>query len=83
MKSKYDVVRDNFIKNFLNRNYLWTCVARKEAIFEDMLDRSPFPFDYDYDNDVMMLHLGNNINISFHFTWNNSENNTLHLIKIY
>ena len=83
MVSKYDVVRDNFIKNFLNRNYLWTCVARKEAIFEDMLDRSPFPFDYDYDNDVMMLHLGNNINISFHFAWNNSENNTFHLIKIY
>ena len=83
MNNRYGAVKENIIKNFLNRNYLWTCVTRKEAVFEDMSQRSPFPFEYNYDNDVLMVRLGNGINISFNFTWEyNNSNRQFHLIKV-
>lgn len=81
----YETVKNNILKNFLIRNYLWTCIIRKEALFEDMLDRSPFPFNYDYSKDVLMINLGDNISCSFNFTWENSpigENKRYRLIKI-
>lgn len=81
----YEVTRNNIIKNFLNRNYLWTCVVRKEAVFEDMVERSPFPFNYDYDKDILMVNLGDNINISFTFVWDTGDvgqGPRYHLIKI-
>ena len=65
----YETVRNNIINNFLNRNYRWTCVSNKKAVFNDMIDRSPFPFTYDYDKDILMVTLGDNINIAVHFIW--------------
>lgn len=85
MKKNYDAIRENIINNFLVRNYLWTCVSRKEALFNDMKDRSPFPFTYDYEKDVLLVCLGNNINISFNFIWEIGEEgkgHKHHLIKI-
>jgi hypothetical protein len=82
----YDTIKNNILKNFLNRNYLWTCIVRKEALFEDMTDRSPFPFNYDYDKDVLMVNLGNDINVSFNFKWDTHQNGAstqYHLVKIY
>ena len=82
----YETVKNNILKNFLIRNYLWTCIVRKEALFEDMLDRSPFPFNYDYDKDILMINLGNDINVSFNFKWNTKQNGAsvqYHLVKIY
>ena len=82
----YETVKNSILKNFLIRNYLWTCIVRKEALFEDMLDRSPFPFNYDYDNDVLMVNLSNDISISFNFTWEDTplgESKRYHLVKIY
>ena len=82
MAKNFDVVRTNIINNFLNRNYLWTCVTHKKAVFDDMVDRSPFPFEYNYDNYVLMVNLGNNINIAVNFTWEHRNNNLYRLIKI-
>jgi len=82
----YDTIKNNILKNFLNRNYLWTCIVRKEALFEDMIDRSPFPFNYDYNKDVLMVNLGNDINVSFNFKWDTHQNGAstqYHLVKIY
>jgi len=82
----YETVKNNILKNFLIRNYLWTYIVRKEALFEDMLERSPFPFNYDYDNDVLMVNFGNDISISFNFTWEESplgSSKRYHLVKIY
>jgi len=81
----YETVKNSILKNFLIRNYLWTYIVNKEALFEDMLERSPFPFNYDYDNDVLMVNIGNDINISFNFIWEESPlgvNKRYHLIKI-
>ena len=81
----YETVKNSILKNFLIRNYLWTYIVNKEALFEDMLKRSPFPFNYDYDNDVLMVNIGNDINISFNFIWEESPlgvNKRYHLIKI-
>jgi len=81
----YETVKINILKKFLIRNYLWTCIVRKEALFEDMLERSPFPFNYDYDSDVLMVNLGNDISILFNFKWDIKHNGTstqYHLINI-
>ena len=81
----YETVKNSILKNFLIRNYLWTCIVRKEALFEDMLDRSPFPFNYDYDSDILMVNLENNISFSFNFKWNIKQNGVskqYHLVKI-
>lgn len=81
----YETVKNSILKNFLIRNYLWTYIVNKEALFEDMLERSPFPFNYNYDNDVLMVNIGNDINISFNFIWEESPlgvNKRYHLIKI-
>lgn len=81
----YETVKISILKNFLIRNYLWTCIVRKEALFEDMLERSPFPFNYDYDSDVLMVNLGNDISILFNFKWDIKHNGTstqYHLINI-
>ena len=82
----YETIKNNILKNFLIRNYLWTCILRKEALFEDMLERSPFPFNYDYDNDVLMVNIWNDISILFNFKWDIKHNDTstqYHLVKIY
>ena len=78
----YETIRNNIINNFLNRNYRWTCVSNKKAVFNDMIDRSPFPFTYDYDKDILMVTLGDNINISVHFIWEYENDHRLyHLIN--
>ena len=82
----YDTVRNNILNNFLIPNYLWTCIVRKESLFEDMTGRSTFPFVYDYDKDVLNVNLGNDISISFKFTWEDSPLGVSmrhRLVKIY
>ena len=82
----YETVKNNILKNFLIRNYLWTCIVRKEALFEDMLDRSIFPFNYNYDKDILVINLGDDVNVSFNFKWNVKQNGAstqYHLVKIY
>ena len=82
----YETVKNNILKNFLIPNYLWTCIVRKEALLDDMLNRSPFPFNYDYDKDVLNVNLGNDISISFNFTWEDSSIGLCmrhRLVKIY
>ena len=81
----YEAVKNSILNNFLIRNYLWTCIVRKEALFEDMLNRSPFPFNYDYDNDVLTFNIADDTSISFNFKWNikhNGVSTQYHLIKI-
>lgn len=81
----YETIKSNILKNFLLRNYLWTCIVRKEALFEDMIDRSPFPFNYDYDKDILVINLGDDVNVSFNFKWNikhNGESTQYYLVKI-
>ena len=81
----YETIKSNILKNFLLRNYLWTCIVRKEALFEDMVDRSPFPFNYDYDKDILVINLGDDVNVSFNFKWNvkhNGASTQYYLVKI-
>ena len=81
----YDTIKNNILKNFLLRNYLWTCIVRKEALFEDMVDRSPFPFNYDYNKDILVINLGDGVNVSFNFKWNvkhNGASTQYYLVKI-
>lgn len=82
MKKNFDVIKANIVNNFLIRNYLWTCVTQKNAVFNDMNERSPFPFNYDYDNDILIINLGNNVDVSINFTWELKDNNLVRLIKI-
>ena len=81
----YETIKSNILKNFLLRNYLWTCIVRKEALFEDMVDRSPFPFNYDYNKDILVINLGDDVNVSFNFKWNvkhNGASTQYYLVKI-
>ena len=81
----YETIKSNILKNFLLRNYLWTCIIRKEALFEDMADRSPFPFNYDYNKDILVINLGDDVNVSFNFKWNVKQNGAstqYYLVKI-
>ena len=81
----YETIKSNILKNFLLRNYLWTCIVRKEALFEDMVNRSPFPFNYDYDKDILVINLGDDVNVSFNFKWNikhNGASTQYYLVKI-
>ena len=81
----YETIKNNILENFLIRNYLWTSIIRKEALFEDMNNRIPFPFNYDYDKDILVVNLGDDISVSYKFTWENSsygQSTRYHLIKI-
>lgn len=80
----YDEIKNNMIKNFLNKNYLWTCVSCKKKVFEDMKDRSPFPFTYDTECNTMIVALSNRVKLTFNFEWvPKSEEHLYHLVKIY
>ena len=79
----YDEIKNNMIKNFLNKNYLYVCVSNKHIVFDDMMDRSPFPFTYDNDCNTMNVALGNRVKITFNFEWESKDDNLYHLIKIY
>ena len=69
----YETIKANILSNFLNRNYLYTCVFNKESLFANMMEHTVFPFEYDYDNDVLNVNLGDGISVSFNFIWNIGE----------
>ena len=80
----YDEIKNNMIKNFLNKNYLWACVSNKQKVFDDMADRSPFPFTHDNECNTMVVALGNRVKLTFNFEWVKKNDGCLyHLVKIY
>ena len=69
----YNEIKQNIIKNFLNKGYLYACGCRKEPIIERIIENGIFTTTYDYQNDMMTMKLGDNISIDFKFEWNQSS----------
>lgn len=70
----FDEIKENFINNFLNKNYLWTCSVNRTSIINDMNDRSPFPLKA-IGNECKVIHvyLGNDIILAFDLKWESRE----------
>ena len=80
----YNEIKQNIIKNFLNKGYLYTCGCKKEPIINKIIENGVFPTVYNYQNDMMTMNLGNGIIIDFKFEWlmSNFEKNKSQYYKI-
>lgn len=87
----YSEIKNNIVKNFLNKGYLYTCGCSKSAIVDKIIENSIFTTNYNYDTNVMTMKLGDNVDITFDFDWeltsyinklNNKEVQHYKLIKI-
>ena len=65
----YNEIKQNIIKNFFNKGYLYACGCKREAIIDNIIDKSIFAINYNYKNDILTMNLGNNISIDFSFNW--------------
>lgn len=68
----YNEIKQNIIKNFLNKGYLYACGCKKEPIIDKIIENKIFETTYDYKNDIMTMVLGNGISIDFKFDWTQS-----------
>ena len=68
----YNEIKQNIIKNFLNKGYLYSCGCKKEPIINRIIENQIFNTTYNYNNDVMTMVLGNGISIDFNFEWTQS-----------
>jgi len=68
----YNEIKQNIIKNFLNKGYLYACGCKKEPIINKIIENKIFETTYDYNKDIMTMVLGNGISIDFKFDWTQS-----------
>ena len=75
----YNEIKQNIIKNFLNKRYLYTFGCKKEPIVDNIIENCIFTTKYDYKNDIMTMDLGDNIKIDFKFEWGQTSYSTASL----
>ena len=68
----YNEIKQNIIKNFLNKGYLYAYSCKKEPIIDKIIENKLFDTTYNYDTDIMTMNLGDNIKIDFNFEWEQS-----------
>lgn len=69
----YDKIKETFINNFLNRNYLWTCCSKKRNIIDDIKTRCPFSVNYS-NEDSIEVKLDDVIGFNVNLTWEEKKN---------
>ena len=69
----YDKIKETFIKNFLNKNYLWTCCSKKQNIINDIKTRCPFSVNCVKD-DSIEIKLDDAIGFNINLTWEEKKN---------
>ena len=65
----YEEIKQNLIKKFLAKYYLWTFCSNKANIIADMNDKSPFDITPSKDCNSIEMDLGNAIIIKFNLKW--------------
>ena len=67
---EYNEIKQNFIKNFFNKNFRYCVVSIKKALIDKLEYAFPFKFVI-CDNDVsrINLDLGDNIILTFNLKW--------------
>ena len=76
----YNEIKQNIIKNFLNKGYLYSCGYSKESIIGKIIENGIFDTIYDYKTDMMTMKLGDNISVDFNFEWAESSYSNTHNI---
>lgn len=69
----YDKIKETFINNFLNRNYLWACCSKKRNIIDDIKTRCPFNVNYS-NEDSIEIKLDDAIGFNVNLTWEEKKN---------
>lgn len=67
---EYNEIKQNFIKNFFDKNFRYSVVSVKKALIDKMEYAFPFKFVV-YDDDVsrINLDLGDNVVLTFNLKW--------------
>lgn len=68
----YNEIKANIINKFFNK-FLYTCGCSKPAMINKIIENSIFSSKYDYDTNMMTMTLGDNINLTFEFNWENTS----------